>query len=281
MINILWLIPLGWGLGAMVNYLADVLPRTRRFSAPVCPRCEEGLPWHYTLWPKKCQACGEKRLSHARGGSTDPSGAESRGSADPLRAKAQRNTVPPRSIKRAWVVLILGAAATLGLWHYPSTRLGFAGGLAWSVYFGLVVVIDVEHRLILHPVSWVGAVLGAGFGFSMHGLWPTVWGGMAGFGIMLGLYYLGELFLKLLIRIRGEETDEVPLGFGDVNLAGVIGLLLGWPGITAGLVLAILIGGVVSGLFLVGSLLTRRYQAYTALPYGPFLAASALFLLFR
>jgi len=33
------------------------------------------------------------------------------------------------------------------------------------------------------------------------------------------------------------ETDEVALGFGDVNLAGIMGLLLGWPGITAGLVI--------------------------------------------
>lgn len=244
MINILWLVPLGWMLGAVVNYLADVLPRTRRFSAPVCSHCEEAFPWHYTLWPRKCQACGDKN-----------------------------------SFFRAWVVLILGAAIALWMWYFPSERLGFAGGLIWSFYFGLMAIIDIEHHLILHPISWVGAVLGAGFGYKMHGLWPTVLGGAAGFGMMLILYYFGELFLKLLIRIRGEETDEIPLGFGDVNLAGVIGLLLGWPGIIAGLVLAILIGGVASGLFLGVSLLLKRYKAYTALPYGPFLAASAMFLL--
>ena len=245
MFNILWLIPLGWGLGGLVNYLADVLPRTRRFSTPVCPACQETFPWHYTLWPKGCQACGGKRAL------------------------------------RVWVMQALGVAATLGLWHYPSARLGFGGGLVWSVYFGLVVVTDIEYRLILHPVSLAGAILGAGFGVAMHGVLPTLLGGIGGFGIMLGLYYLGKLFLKLLIRIRGEETDEVPLGFGDVNLAGVIGLLLGWPGITAGLFLAIFIGGVVSGLYLLGSLLLHRYRAYAVLPYGPFLAASALILLLR
>ncbi|MEA2008203.1 MAG: A24 family peptidase [Chloroflexota bacterium] len=244
MINILWLIPFSWGLGGLVNYLADTLPRTRHFSKPACPACQETFPWHYTLWPKKCQACGEKRAL------------------------------------RVWIVLILGVVTAIWLWQFPPARLGFGGALLWSVYFALVVVIDIEHHLILHPVSLAGAVLGAGFGVALHGALPTLLGGVAGFGIMLGLYYLGELFLKLLIRIRGEETDEVPLGFGDVNLAGVIGLLLGWPGITAGLLLAILIGGVVSGLYLLIALILRRYQAYTALPYGPFLAASAVLLLF-
>lgn len=244
MINIFWLIPVGWGLGGLVNYLADTLPRTRSFSMPVCSVCEEAFPWHYTLWPRSCQACGEKRSL------------------------------------RIWIVLILGVVTALGLWYFPPARLGFGGGLLWSVYFGLVVVTDIEYHLILHPVSLAGAVLGAGFGVALHGWLPTLLGGAAGFGMMLGLYYLGKLFLKLLIHIRGEETDEVPLGFGDVNLAGVIGLLLGWPGITIGLLLAVIIGGVVSGFYLLMSLVLRRYRAYTALPYGPFLALSTLLLLF-
>ena len=66
----------------------------------------------------------------------------------------------------------------------------------------------------------------------------------------------------------------------DVILGGILGLILGWPGIVAGLVLGILIAGLVSFLYLVGMALIRRYQAFTAIPYGPFLVASALLLLF-
>lgn len=244
MINLLWLVPLGWIAGAVVNYLADVLPHTRRFSTHVCRQCQEKFPWHYTLWPQSCQACGEKKTL------------------------------------RAWIVLILGVIITPLLWKFPPSRLGFGGSLLWSVYFGLVVVIDIEHYLILTPVSLVGAVLAAGFGVSLHGALSTFLGAVAGFGIMLGLYYFGKIFLKVLIRIRGRETNEIPLGFGDVNLAGIIGLLLGWPGITAGLLLAILIGGGVSLLYLVGAVFLGRDWAYAALPYGPFLAASAVLLLF-
>ncbi|MBS1250565.1 MAG: hypothetical protein MAG431_02159 [Chloroflexi bacterium] len=264
LIHTLWLLPFGWMAGALINYMADVLPRTRRFSALVCLGCGEAFPWHYILWPKGCQGCSHAH-AHARTESPDPAGAEIAG----------------KSRIRPWVVLILGTAAAVWLWWNPPWRLGFAGGFAWCAYFALVMVIDLEHHLILHPVSLVGAMMGAVSGLFLHGALPTLLGGAAGFGIMLGLYYLGGLFLKLLIRIRGESTDEVPLGFGDVNLAGVIGLLLGWPGVTAGLILAILLGGAVSGLYLVGSLLLKRYKAYTALPYGPFLAASALYLLLR
>jgi len=70
------------------------------------------------------------------------------------------------------------------------------------------------------------------------------------------------------------------LGFGDVNLAGVIGLLLGWPGIVGGIFLAIMIGGIVSGIFLLIQLLQKKYMAYQALPYGPFLVLSTIALFY-
>jgi prepilin signal peptidase PulO-like enzyme (type II secretory pathway) len=60
----------------------------------------------------------------------------------------------------------------------------------------------------------------------------------------------------------------------------VIGLLLGWPGVLAGLVLAVLIAGAVTLVYLLVMVISRRYTPNLALPYGPFLAASAIFLLF-
>ena len=70
------------------------------------------------------------------------------------------------------------------------------------------------------------------------------------------------------------------MGFGDVNLSAVIGLLLGWPAILAGLILAILLGGAVSLVYLMYKLITRRYEAFSAIPYGPFLVASTVILLY-
>jgi leader peptidase (prepilin peptidase)/N-methyltransferase len=93
-------------------------------------------------------------------------------------------------------------------------------------------------------------------------------------------YLLGELFAKWMARRRGEAMSEVALGFGDVNLAGVLGLLLGWPGIVLGLFLAILLGGAVSLIYILGAIIFRRYSVFTAIPYGPFLVASGVILLF-
>lgn len=241
-----WIAPiLGWLGGMLVNYLADVLPTRRRLCAPFCQNCQSDLGWvNALLWPRRCAACGR-----------------------------------PRGW-RSWLVEAIAVAAATGLW-LKQPRLGFWVSLVLVLYFGLVVVIDLEHRLILHPVSLAGAVLGLGVGIWLHGWKSTLLGGLAGFGSMLALYILGGLFVSLIARLRGRSINEIALGFGDVNLSGVLGLLLGWPGVFAGLMLTILLGGLASLIYIVFMLIARRYQAFSAIPYGPFMAASAVLLLIR
>jgi leader peptidase (prepilin peptidase)/N-methyltransferase len=98
---------------------------------------------------------------------------------------------------------------------------------------------------------------------------------------MLGLYYLGIAFSRYLSRRRGTEIEEEALGFGDVNLAGVLGLVLGWPLIWISLLFGILAGGVISLVIILGMLVSRRYRAFTAIPYAPFLILGAVFFLYR
>lgn len=66
-----------------------------------------------------------------------------------------------------------------------------------------------------------------------------------------------------------------PLGFGDVKLGAVLGLhlgWLGWPAVTAGVLLAPL----VNLPFVGGLLITRRAGWRTPVPYGPAMLAAAL-----
>ena len=244
MLSILWIVFLGWMAGGVVNYGSDVLPRYRSFTTPNCTQCGESLPFYTALIPVICPVCGK------------------------------------RPSKRTWIVFSAGVILSIVLWYIPPVRLGYYGGLLWLTFFGMVVVIDIEHRLILHPVSIVGAVLGLTHGVILHGFRQTLLGGAFGFLVMLFFYYAGIFFVNAMARIRDIETDEVALGFGDVNLAGIIGLLLGWPGITAGLVIAILLGGLVSGLYLGLRFLGGKYTAFEALPYGPFLVLSTVYLLY-
>ncbi len=169
---------------------------------------------------------------------------------------------------------------SIWLWTNPVTRFTYIGGLVLLVYFGVVTVIDIEHRLILHPVSIVGAVLGLLYGIQLHGAWSTFLGGLAGYGSMLVLYLFGILFSAYQARRRGESQFEDALGFGDVNLGGILGLLLGWPGVVAGLLLAVILAGAISLAYLIWTLIRRRYDSGLAIPYGPFLVASAVWLLY-
>ncbi len=253
LMNLGIVIPLivGWIGGWVVNYLADTLPRTRRLSTPACVHCDQPYPISRYLMLASCERCGQQRGL------------------------------------RAWIVQIVMMVVSAYIWFRPHPGLEYALGILLLVYFAVVIVIDLEHRLILHPTSIVGAVLAAGLGIRLNGIVLTVLGGLAGFGIMLALYALGVLFSKYRarrLRAAGQEADEEEaLGAGDVILAGVLGLVLGWPLIWFTLLLGILLGGVVGILLLIGMLVRGLYgkQALMVfMPYGPYFVLSAFFILF-
>jgi leader peptidase (prepilin peptidase) / N-methyltransferase len=162
----------------------------------------------------------------------------------------------------------------------PPGRLPPEIGFVMLAYFILVAVIDIEHRLILGPISQFGVVLGLLIGIYLHNVLYTLIGGLAGAGIMWLLYLAGRLFSRYLSKRREEPIDEEALGFGDVYIAAIIGLILGWPGITAGLLGAILLGGLISGLYLLVMVIAKRYHSNTALPYAPFLLLAVVLLLY-
>jgi len=159
-------------------------------------------------------------------------------------------------------------------------ELAFIPALLVIIYFLLVSVIDIEHRLIIHPLSMFGAALGFVIGFSLHGIESTLLGGITGFITMMILYLLGRIFVVWLARIRNRSLIEDALGFGDVILGGVLGLFLGFPGIFISIVLAILSAGVASLIYILVMLLRREYQSNLTIPYGPFLVLGAFILLF-
>ncbi len=147
-------------------------------------------------------------------------------------------------------------------------------------YLGLIAIIDLEHRVILHQTSFIGAILGIISGTWLHGWQSTLIGGMIGFSIALLLYFLGNVFIKIIAVIKGEKIEEEALGFGDVNLSGILGLLVGFPNIIFSLIISILVGGLVSAIFIVVALLRRQFRSFTAIPYGPFLIIGSITILF-
>ena len=134
--------------------------------------------------------------------------------------------------------------------------------------------------MVLNEVAIAGALIGLGIGVYLHGLWKTLAGGAAGFALMALLFFLGAWFSRRMAHRRGEEEVEDALGFGDVNLSGILGLVMGWPLVFASLLLGIVLGGVFSGLFILTAVLRRRYTPFMAIPYAPFLVLGTVLLLY-
>lgn len=258
-ITLLLPVALGWIAGFFVNYASDVLPHTRTFSQPICRNCQKALSWTDYLTMRACPNCGIRRSL------------------------------------RTWIVQFAAVASFLYFWLVPPIGLGLTLGLIVLTYFGLIIVIDLEHRLILHPTSLAGAILGLVVGVFIYSkkdsvsaaALTSILGGIAGFGIMFILYQFGAFVAR--IRAKRMETagqgsdDEEALGGGDVFLAGVLGLMLGWPNIILGLTYGVLVGGVVSLLAIIQLLIKRRYaqnSLMTFIPYGPSLILGAFYVLY-
>jgi prepilin signal peptidase PulO-like enzyme (type II secretory pathway) len=239
---------LGWILAWILDTLADSLPYKRRPALPSCQACGAPRPVHTWLSilailtrSHRCDYCDT-----------------------------------PRSWRNPIVELLAMIGAAL-LYLKDPAPIVFWTSLVTGFIFLLIVIIDLEHRLILHIVSIPSALI-LGFlnvFFLQSSLRQILWGGILGVGIFLVFYLLGGVFAVWVRRRRGGEVDEIALGFGDVMLSGVIGFTLGWPGVIVALFLGILAAGEYSLVYILYLVLRRRYRAFTPIPYGPFLVLGA------
>ena len=76
------------------------------------------------------------------------------------------------------------------------------------------------------------------------------------------------LFLVLITKGKG-------MGLGDVKLAFLMGLVLGWPGVFLAIFMAVMVGAVF-GLFL---MLIGRKKIKSQIPFGPFLSGATIFFI--
>lgn len=239
----------GWLLGIAINLLADRLPRSRRIELPRCEFCDGPLAVVQAsalvaslTGQTICRYCGRKR--------------------------------PVRGLLVELVAIVVSVTIAL---HAASWTV-YTGELLSLALYGLLFVIDLEHRLILHMTSLPTIVIFA----LLRGLDPaigwskTLWGGFAGFLIMLIFYFVGELFSRWMSQRRGSPVEEVAFGFGDVLLGLAIGLDVGWSGVIVALFTGILAAGLFSLVLIIIQLLRRRYKPFTAIPYGPFLILGSL-----
>ena len=169
-------------------------------------------------------------------------------------------------ISARYPMLELGTAVLLGL---VAVQVGWSPELPAFLYLACVAValtaIDLEHHrlpdAIVLPSYVVGAVLLAGAA-AVQGDWSA----LLGAGIGLAVLWLGYFALAL--------AKPGGMGFGDVKLAGLLGMhlgYLGWAELAVGAFAAFLVGGLVGVVLLA----TRRAGRRSAIPFGPFMLLGA------
>jgi leader peptidase (prepilin peptidase)/N-methyltransferase len=174
--------------------------------------------------------------------------------------------IEPVARRPAWVAAV--AAATLALITW---RVGPDAALPAFLYLGAVGVvlafIDAAIRRLPDPLTLpsypVGAALLGVAAALTHDGGTRYVHALAGMGALLTFYAVQWVFLPNQI------------GLGDVKLAGVLGLYLGWLGLDGFLlgVFAIhLLGGLYAGALLAG----RRTTLKATVPFGPFMLAGTL-----
>lgn len=175
-----------------------------------------------------------------------------------------------------WWFLAAGGA-TLVSARFPRSTIEHGVIAAWAL--GLVIVaflyfaaisivltlIDLDTGRLPNSIV-VPSYLVAGILFTataaLIGDWPTLVRAAIGMSAMYTFY-----FVLRLVRPRG-------MGGGDVKLAGVIGIYLGWIGWGA-LAVGAFAAFVFGGLFGIGLMVAGRAGRKTAIPFGPWMILGA------
>jgi leader peptidase (prepilin peptidase)/N-methyltransferase len=236
---------LGLLVGGLINQLGSDLPARRGLTRPHCPYCGRGRPWWkwlallaYLSGRVRCSSCGAPiRLRH------------------PL-------VEIGLGVTYAYLWINLGPVGT-------SAPTGQCPSIKWILYalystiFVLILITDIERRLILNVVIYPAILFAVVASFFTPGMnWKSaLLGGVLAFLFFLGAAVIGN-------RVFGAGA----LGGGDVTLATFIGLITGFPLVIVALLLTIIIGAAISLILL----LTRVRGLRDYVPYGPFLVAGAM-----
>ncbi|MGV8913705.1 MAG: prepilin peptidase [Rhodoglobus sp.] len=231
---------LGLAVGSFLNVVVWRVPRGEKLSAPpsACPKCEHGIRWYDNVpvfgWLFLRGRC--------------------------------RDCSEPISIRyplvEALTAVVFGVAAGVAGTESPSIWALPAFLYLAAISIALTLIdLDTQtlpNRIVL-PSIVVGVLLLV-IASAGTGNWGAMIGALAGSAALFAFY-----FIVALISPRG-------MGMGDVKLAAVLGLYLGWLGwgvLAVGAFAAFLLGG----LFAIVLLVAGRARRRSAIPFGPWMIA--------
>lgn len=164
-------------------------------------------------------------------------------------------------------------------WRYPLTellctawavllffRIGFGADYPFIAIWGFLLIalmwIDLDFKLLPDVLTFPGTLIAlAGVLQWPGGVHRALLGVLAGSG---GLFLVAYLYLK----VRKKEG----MGGGDIKLAAMFGVVLGWPLTLLTLFLAALVGSIWGGILMA----RRTGDGQSELPFGTCLAPAAM-----
>lgn len=267
---------IGAFVGSFLNVVVYRLPRNclsiNNPKRSFCPSCKRQLKWSDNLpligWLRlrgKCRYCGVKF-----------------GARYPL----VELMVAVLFLVSAWAVLygygLRNTAGDPGSWLTLLHVLGIIGVLVpWALIdLDLTVIPDsltLGPLLVFIPFAAHANALRFGldgnqshllFSFLPEWLDSIASVTVAGVGAALVLWLIGK-GANIVFRKRVEEIGGEAMGFADVKLMILLGVMLGWPKLIAAFGVAIFAGSVVGGIQLI---LKKKHGT----PFGPYLALGAI-----
>jgi leader peptidase (prepilin peptidase) / N-methyltransferase len=159
-----------------------------------------------------------------------------------------------------WVELGTGILFAFLFWRYELDYRFFLIAF-YSCVLLVLALIDLQHKLILNVIVYpaAGIALIIDFFIPEFDIYKGVLAGVIGFAILM---------LPAIISRTG-------MGWGDVKMAGLIGLMTGFPIVFVGLFLGIILGGLIAIILL----LIRKKSRKDTIPFGPSLALGAFIAL--
>ena len=166
---------------------------------------------------------------------------------------------------------VTGFLFALVYWKY-GLRPELAIALVYSCILLVIFVIDLETMYVLSVVVYPAMALALVFSLFWPGIgdWGLGIGGRLASALLGGV--IGSMAMVLPYLLSRVIYHREGMGKGDIQLGALVGLMNGYPFVLAALFLAIIGGGLVASMLLLFKVKKRT----DAIPFGPFLAASAM-----
>ena len=232
---------LGLCVGSFLNVLIYRVPNEMSIIKPNshCPNCKKMLKWWHNI-PVFSWLCLGGRCAYCRA------------------------PISPRYIFVELLNMVLWLACALVFWKL-NIVLSIAMMVACSVLI-VIALIDFEHKFIPDRFQIALLILGI-----LCTIFDPVWGWAShviglfvGGGVLLVFYGLGYLLYK-----------KEALGFGDVKLMAVCGLILGWQSVLVALFFGAILGAI--GCLLLRGISKQKEVEYAFAPYLAFGVILAMF----